>query len=248
MHLWLHEPRAERVAGILSELTGSGLKAILIDDVFFEDGAKSIRHHDEWIHPLLMANTPETIERIRAIRKGGRRNPIIVYRDFRSPDRAIQALDAGADHVTVTPLRGEEIRSRIQAIQRRAHGYAEGALKVGVLTIPFSDADPSISGREIRLRRIERSILLRLALEAGKPVSRPQIYESVYGLVEDRPYINIIDRYICNIRARITASDPEAGDLIKTFPGRGYALAAPKCAKNFAVEDGVSLRKNRISS
>jgi len=240
MHLWLHEPRAERVAGILAELTGSGLRAVLIDDVFFEDGAKAIRHHDEWIHPLLMANSPETIDRVRAIRKGGGRNPIIVYRDFRSPDRAIQALEAGADHVTVTPLRGEEIRSRIQAIQRRAHGHAEGALRIGALTIPFSDADPLISGSEVRLRRIERLVLLRLALEAGKPVSRPQIYESVYGLAENRPYINVIDRYVCNIRSKIISSAPEAGDLIKTFPGRGYALAAPECAKKCTASHETS--------
>lgn len=240
MHLWLHEPRAERVAGILSELTGSGLRAVLIDDVFFEDGAKALRHHDEWIHPLLMANTAETIDRVRAIRKGGGRNPIIVYRDFRSPDRAIQALEAGADHVTVTPLRGEEIRARIQAIQRRTLGHAEGALRIGALTIPFSDADPSINGRDIPLRRIERLILLRLALEAGKPVSRPQIYESVYGLEEERPYINIINRYVCNIRAKIMARDPAAGDLIKTFPGRGYAIAVPESAKNFPIGEESS--------
>lgn len=225
MHLWLHEPRSERINGVLADLRAAKLKPVPIDDHFFDDGAKAILHHDEWIHPLVMAATTETLERIRDLRRSGARNPVIVYRDFRSPERAIQALEAGADHVLVTPLRGDEVKARINAVFRRAHGHAEADFSIASLTIPFADEDPRIAGEYVPLRRIERQILNRLALEAGHPVSRAQIYEMIYGLAEKKPFVNVIDRHICNIRSKIASRDPRSSKVLRTYPGRGYALA-----------------------
>lgn len=232
MHLWLHEPRNERVSGILAELRSAGLKPVLIEDHVFADGGKAFLHHDEWVHPLLLAATLETVDRIRSLRKAGGRNPIIVYRDLRSPERTIQALEAGADHVAVTPLRGDDLKARFAAIFRRSYGHAGGDLSLGSLKISFSDEDPLVNSTRITLCRIERQILRRLALGVGQPVSRAQIYEAVYGLSEKKPYINVIDRYICNIRRKLAQADPGSETLLKTFPGRGYALAQTDFAKN----------------
>lgn len=231
MHLWLHEPKPERLPGILAELQAASLKPVLIDDHFFENGAKAFVRHSEWMHPLLLAASSETLDRIRSIRKAGGRNPIIVYRDLKSAERAIQALEAGADHVAITPLRGEELRARFSAILRRTHGHSASKLELGSMMVFFCDADPVVSGQVIALRPMERQVLHRLALEVGHPVSRSQIYETIYGLAEKKPFANVIDRHLCNIRRKIGVIDPDAANMLRTFPGRGYALAPAEMGK-----------------
>jgi len=185
--------------------------------------------------PVLIADADRARRTIALMRRAGHQNPILVYQDFRRSDRAIELLEAGADHVMTLPLRGAELEARIAAIQRRSHGNAQGQVATGRLLIPLSRRPPMIGAETLSLPDAEAALLRHLALNLGSPVSRDRLYELLYETSETKPYLRILDRYVCNIRRRIAEHWPEGATRIRTLSGYGYSLLGDGDAKNSGV-------------
>jgi two-component system, cell cycle response regulator CtrA len=237
LHIFIHEPRPERMAGVVAEIRSEGCIPVCIDGTFFQNANQEIRLDSEWMHPVLVAGVPGSSELIRAFRRSGGKNPVLLYEDLRTADRIRLALEAGADQVVITPMRGKEIMARLHAVMRRIHGHAGGPARVGDLMIPFDGGVPEISNREIQTNRLETRILQRLALSPGQPVRRSEIYEALYGLAERKPFPRVIDRHIAHLRSKLAAAAPGGAGYVRTCPGHGYALLNPEDAllKNIRV-------------
>ena len=123
------------------------------------------------------------------------------------------------------PIKGVDIRARINAVVRRARGQSGDLVQVGEVTAYFDGRDPEVSGRRMKLSRREHAIFNELALSAGRVVSKASIYDSVYGLAEVPPFDKVVDVYICKIRKKLDASVPFGARYIETVPGRGYRFS-----------------------
>jgi DNA-binding response OmpR family regulator len=81
------------------------------------------------------------------------------------------------------------------------------------------------AGQTIHLTPREYAILELLAMHRETVVSRPMVWEHLYGAF-GRHTSNIVDVYIRHLRTKIdTGFDPP---LIRTCRGKGYKLAAPE--------------------
>ncbi|MGI3170971.1 winged helix-turn-helix domain-containing protein [Pseudooceanicola sp. C21-150M6] len=226
MQIYLYEPRADRLNGVMDELRMAKMRPVAIQDTFFTGDLTLVNRDGHEDRPFLLADTPSVIDQITTLRAAGLRNPIIVVRDFRSSRDTAMTLDAGADDDIVIPIKSVELRSRINSITRRAHGHSSESIQVGEITAFFDGRDPEVCGGTVKLSRREHAIFQQLVLQAGKVVSKGAIYDAVYGMAEDQPFDKVIDVYICKIRKKIDAAAQSGHHYIETVHGRGYKLTS----------------------
>ncbi|MCA1777677.1 MAG: response regulator transcription factor [Loktanella sp.] len=228
MHLYLYEPRDDRVVGIAAELRASRIVPMRVADAFFDGDLGLLNRGGQGVRPFLLADGPSVMHHIAKLRDAGCSNPIVIMRDFRNARAAAQTLDHGADDDIVIPLRGVELRSRINSIMRRANGHAAESISIGEVKAYFDGRDPDIAGQRVFLSGREHAIFQHLALNAHKVVTKAAIYDAVYGMVEDQPFDKVIDVYICKIRKKIDAATKSGHRYIETVHGRGYKMSAPE--------------------
>jgi len=228
MRAYVFEPRERRQASLAAELENAGIDPLFVGEDFFETGLAPLTQPGNDVRAILIGESENTHGQIRAVRKAGCANPVIVLRDFRNSQDTSAALDRGADDVIVSPIKGSEVLSRINSIVRRFHGHASESVVVGELTAFFDGRDPIVSGARIKLSKREHSIFQHLALNSNKVISKNAIYDAVYGMSADQPFDKVIDVYICKLRKKIAAAAASGSQYIETVHGRGYKLSAPE--------------------
>ncbi len=193
MHIYLYEPRADRLNGLMAELRSARMKPVPIQEAFFRGELGLLNRSGHEDRPFLLADNPEVLEQITALRTAGCTNPILVMRDFRNSRDTAAALDAGADDDIVIPVKAIELKARINAVTRRSHGHAAESIEVGEVVAYLDGRDPEVSGATVKLSRREHAIFQQLVLNACRVVSKGSIYDAVYGMSEDQPFDKVID-------------------------------------------------------
>jgi two-component system cell cycle response regulator CtrA len=225
MHIYVHEPREDRLDGLLTELRSEKLVPKPIDDAFFDRDLSLLNRPGSTGNAMLLAAVPGVEDRIVALRAAGCDNPVVVMRDFRNARETAVLLDRGADEVVVAPVKAVELKARVNAILRRSHGHAGEEVKVGDIVAYLDGRDPEVAGRRMRLSQREHAIFRQLALNARKVVPKSAIYDAVYGVSDMPPFEKVIDVYICKIRKKLEATTPAGARYIETVPGRGYRFS-----------------------
>jgi len=162
----------------------------------------------------------------RRLRETGVRVPVIMLTGRDEVTDRVQALDAGADDYLIKPFALEELLARCRALLRRTAvetPVTETLITIGDLVIDPRSRDVSRGGVSISLAAREYDLLLFLARQAGRVVSRGEILENVWGpnFFGDG---NVLDVYIRYLRQKI--EQPERPQLIHTYRGVGYMLRA----------------------
>lgn len=142
-----------------------------------------------------------------------------------------ETLNAGADDDIAIPLKGAELRARIDAILRRNHGHFAESIQVGQIKAYLDGRDPEVAGKRVRLSQREYEIFRHLALNAYKVISKTAIYNAIYGAKGRRPFNRVVDVYICKIRKKFDAAAPNGDSHIETVHGRGYKLGPTKATE-----------------
>jgi DNA-binding response OmpR family regulator len=153
----------------------------------------------------------------------GRRDvvPIIMLTALDSEADAVQGLEAGADDYVTKPFGLAELRSRIRAVLRRAHGrVVEGNLRVGPVALDRDLRRVELDGEPVKLTFSEFELLACLMSRPGHAFNRQELLRAIWG---DSAYRDprAIDVHIRHLREKLEPS-PEAPSLILTVPGTGY--------------------------
>ena len=147
--------------------------------------------------------------------------PIIMLTALDSEADAVQGLEAGADDYVTKPFGLAELRSRIRAVLRRAHGrVVEGRLRAGPVALDRDLRRVTVDGEPVRLTFSEFELLACLLSRPGHVFNRQELLRAIWG---DSAYRDprAIDVHIRHLREKLEAR-PEEPSLILTVPGTGY--------------------------
>ncbi|MEX0317522.1 MAG: response regulator transcription factor [Ruegeria sp.] len=159
----------------------------------------------------------------RKLRARKSKTPILMLTALDSPEEKVEGLKIGADDYLPKPFDFDELIARVEALHRRANGYAAGLgdtiITCGTLTFDRTSLQVSIAGEEIQLSKKERDLLLLFLTNVGRVLSRERILNAVWGLNAD-PLTNVVDVYVGRLRRKIGAE----GQRIVTLRNVGYRM------------------------
>jgi len=145
----------------------------------------------------------------------------------------VLGLETGADDYVCKPVRPRLLLARIRALLRRREGTeppvgAAKRLSFGPLLIDNALREAWLRERPIELTAAEFDLLWLLTANAGRILSREEIFAELRGIEYDGQDRSI-DVRISRIRPKI-GDDPEHPRLIKTVRGKGYLFVAEAAA------------------
>ena len=164
----------------------------------------------------------ETCRRIRAVSDV----PVLMLTAKGDEMDRIVGLEIGADDYLPKPFNPRELLARLKAILRRRGGNAASAervLRFGSLEIEPSSRIARLDGNACTLTSYQFDLLVALAENAGRTLSREQLMDKVKG-AELEAFDRSIDVHISRIRAAIE-DDPKHPKRIVTVRGAGYVFA-----------------------
>jgi DNA-binding response OmpR family regulator len=163
----------------------------------------------------------EVIEQLRA---GRIMTPILVLTARDELDTRVRGLESGADDYLTKPFDLPELMARILALIRRAElRHEDAVLTVGDLRVDPLKREVVKGTRIIDLSPREFALLVFLARNAGRTVSRSRIAEAVWNYRFDSE-TNVVDVYVNYLRKKLTLG--AGGTAIRTVRGVGYRLEA----------------------
>lgn len=133
----------------------------------------------------------------------------------------VAGLQQGADDYLCKPFDFDELLARLTALQRRgkqAFPTDRNTLLLGPLSIALDERIARLNNEELSLTKIEFDLLLYLAENQMKVLSRERILSRVWQTHSD-PQTNIVDVYISRLRRKL---DSDSVLTIQTLRGNGY--------------------------
>jgi len=161
------------------------------------------------------------MEVIRHLREAGKRLPILILTARGRWQDKVEGLASGADDYLVKPFHMEELIARVNALIRRAAGWAQPRLTCGPIVLDSTTQTVAVDGDPVELTAYEYKVLEYLMLHAGEVVSKTDLTEHIYAQDFDRDS-NVIEVFVGRLRRKIDPRDQY--NPIETLRGRGYRL------------------------
>ena len=150
--------------------------------------------------------------------------PIIMVTARVSESDRLAGLDLGADDYVLKPFSPRELAARVRAVLRRAARAAAAATPSTTefegININHKTRTVSVGERKPDLTPTEYRLLAMLAAEPGRPFSRSQIIDGVFGYDFDG-FDRTVDVHVANLRRKIEP-DSRKPRYIQTVHGVGY--------------------------
>jgi len=158
--------------------------------------------------------------------------PILMLTARTDDTDQILGLDMGADDYVCKPVRPRLLLARIQALLRRSEApevapEKQRRLQFGPLVVDNALREAWLRDASIELTSAEFDLLWLLVANAGRILSREEIFTALRGIGYDGQDRSI-DVRISRIRPKI-GDDPEHPRLIKTIRSKGYLFVPEAC-------------------
>lgn len=165
------------------------------------------------------------IEVLSAIRKQGRKIPVLLLTAKDSVEDRVLGLDAGADDYLVKPFAFPELLARVRALLRRGKTESATTLRMQDLEVNVLSRSVKRGTRLIELTAREFEVLEYLLRHQGQVVSREMLSHDVWKEhVRHTPLDNVIDVFMGRLRRKI--DEGVSTKLLHTVRGVGFVLKA----------------------
>jgi two-component system, OmpR family, flagellar system response regulator FtcR len=153
------------------------------------------------IEGILIGECPQR-QTIGAMVKARTEAPLFALQDMHRLDDTLRLLDAGFDDVLRKPVHVREILARMCRVRglRTAAPVEQLAVPVRVF---LDGREPEIAGQALDLPRRERRILEILFLNAGRRISKPQLFAAVYGMDDEAIEETVIESHVSKLRRKL---------------------------------------------
>jgi len=139
----------------------------------------------------------------------------------------VKGLDLGADDYLAKPFALIELLSRINAVSRLKFKIKSSDIILGEFKMQVQSRRLVCHENDVGLTKKEYDLLLYLALNHGKVLTRQQLYEHIWGnMLDDQYDSNFIDVHIKNLRKKLNDHAPTP--WLETVRGVGYRINIPE--------------------
>jgi DNA-binding response OmpR family regulator len=146
--------------------------------------------------------------------------PVIMLTARSTEEDKLKGLAAGADDYMTKPFSPRELVARVHAVLRRTRGPR--VVRIKGVEIDLQLRRVAAEGTVVNLTATEFRILEVLASVPGRPFSRAELAERVFGYARDAQY-RTLDVHVKNLRRKIEATAKNARVVVTAF-GIGYRL------------------------
>ena len=160
----------------------------------------------------------------RRLRDTGNQTPLLMLTARDALRDIVTGLNAGGDDYITKPFSFEIFLARLRAVSRRGPIPQRMRLQLADLTLDTETRRVTRADKTINLTAREYSLLELLLRNAGRPIMRQTILESIWGFGSDVEE-NTLEAFVRLLRNKI--DQPFASKLIHTVRGIGYCLRLP---------------------
>jgi len=212
-----------RLAEMLSEYLGEAGFRVVVAPVAEAALARSPDDYDAVILDLTLPDR-DGLDVCRALR-AKTDTPILMLTARGTATDRIVGLELGADDYLPKPFEPRELLARLRAILRRraVPAAADAPLRFGALEIDRAAHVLRVRGEERSVTSYQFALLVALAENAGRVLSRDFLMDLVKGEALEA-FDRSIDVHVSRLRAAIE-DDPRRPRRIITVRGSGYVFA-----------------------
>jgi len=191
------------------------------------DGAeglqKAIETQPDLIVLDLMLPGRTGLEIVSELRRRRRGVPVLILSARDRTEDKVEGLEVGADDYLSKPFELTEFLARVKALlRRRSPRDIEAVATIGSIEIDPTRRTVLVGRREVSLTTREFDVLFFLAATLGRPRTRGEILEQVWGWdYQGSP--RTVDNFIVSLRQKLE-EDPAKPQHILTVRGLGYRL------------------------
>ena len=155
----------------------------------------------------------------REVREKWNTVPILMLTARTLTPQKIEWLDSWADDYMTKPFDYEELLARLKTLIRRDHSLKWDVLKIhNDITIKVEEMKVEQDGGDIHLSKLEFKLLLYLAQNMGRALSKEEITEKVWGEIDMFQESRTLDIYIWYLRKKLWK------DIVETVRGVWYIM------------------------
>lgn len=216
----------------MSEALASGIEAagyeVLVASTA-EEGFFLVhsRHPDLLLLDLTLPHR-NGLDVLRQIRNEGVDVRVLILTSHNTVDDRVIGLRTGADDYLGKPFSFPELMARIDALLRRVlPAQTSTTLQIGDLCLDTKARTASRAGERLELTVREFDLLLYLAENRGRTVSREMLAKDIWHETSRyTPLDNVIDVQIARLRRKV--DDVYPVKLLQTVRGLGFTLREPE--------------------
>ena len=212
-----------KLAALLAEFLGqNGVETVLAQDGGQALSALASQRFDILLVDLMLPGM-DGLTLTRKIREHSNTPLIMVTARGDDADKIV-GLELGADDYIAKPFNPRELLARVRAVLRRSEPGDQPKFQSGGLSIDFAAREVLVDGKRQTLTAHEYELLVALARNAGRVLTRDQLLEQMKGDHADDAFDRSIDVHVSRLRQKIEP-DPRHPRYVKTVRGAGYLLA-----------------------
>jgi DNA-binding response OmpR family regulator len=216
----------------MSNALASGLQAAGYDVLTAGSGEEGFylvhsRHPDLLLLDLTLPHR-NGLDILKQLRLEGVDLRILILTSHNTVEDRVLGLSTGADDYLGKPFSFPELLARIDALLRRfLPSASEPQILIGDLRLDRKSRTAARGGENLELTPREFELLLYLAENAGRTVSREMLARDVWRETSRfTPIDNVIDVQVARLRKKI--DDPFKTKLLQTVRGLGFSLREPQ--------------------